>query len=122
MLPSHLYCSGCGTANRAQAAFCFACGRPLLTLAPPQHYLLARSALRTRTVLPPNYLLKRRYRILTPLGKGGMGVVYKAEDRLFKNQLVAVKEMSSNGVSPEAIEAFEREAYLLAGLFHPNLP
>ncbi len=55
-----------------------------------------------------------------------MGVVYKAEDRLFKNRLVAVKEMSQSGLSPqelrEAIEAFEREAYLLVDLRHPSLP
>jgi WD40 repeat protein/tRNA A-37 threonylcarbamoyl transferase component Bud32 len=60
------------------------------------------------------------------IGKGGMGVVYKAEDRLFKNRLVAVKEMSQSGLSPqelrEAIEAFEREAYLLVDLRHPSLP
>ncbi len=123
MLPSYLYCSACGTANREQDTFCFACGRPLQTIAPSQRYPMARSAFNTRIgLLTPNCLLKRRYRILTQIGKGGMGVVYKAEDLLFKNRLVAVKEMSQNGLSPEAIQAFEQEAYLLADLFHPNLP
>jgi len=55
-----------------------------------------------------------------------MGVVYKAEDRLFQNRPVAVKEMNQHGLSPreliEAIEAFEREAYLLVDLSHPSLP
>jgi serine/threonine protein kinase len=67
-------------------------------------------------------LLKRRYRILTRIGKGGMGVVYKAEDHLCKNRLVAVKEMNPYGLAPEAVEAFEQEAYLLAHLSHPHLP
>ena len=55
-----------------------------------------------------------------------MGVVYKAEDRLFQNRPVAVKEMNQHGLSPreliEAIESFEREAYLLVDLSHPSLP
>ncbi len=51
-----------------------------------------------------------------------MGVVYKAEDLLFNQQLLAVKEMNTYGLPPEAIEAFEQEVFLLAQLSHPNLP
>lgn len=67
-------------------------------------------------------LLKRRYRILTRIGEGGMGVVHKAEDQLCKNRLVAVKEMNPSGLPPEAVEAFEQEASVLAHLSHPRLP
>ena len=67
-------------------------------------------------------LLKRRYRILTRVGEGGMGVVYKAEDLLYKNRLVAVKEMNPGGLPPEVAETFEQEASLLARLSHPRLP
>lgn len=49
-----------------------------------------------------------------------MGTVYEAIDLRLNNQ-VALKEMISNG-SARAIEAFEREAQLLANLDHPNLP
>lgn len=52
--------------------------------------------------------------------------MYKAEDTLFGNALRAFKEMSQSGLSTqelnEAIDAFKREAFLLAGLMHPNLP
>src|SRR5260221_6276783 len=55
-----------------------------------------------------------------------MGAVYKAADTRFNNRPVAIKEMSSTGLSPaslqEAVTAFEREAHLLADLLHPNLP
>jgi len=71
-------------------------------------------------------LLKQRYRVVSQLGKGGFGAVYKAEDKQFGNRLLAVKEMSQSGLSPqeiiEATAAFKREAHLLASLKHPNLP
>ncbi len=55
-----------------------------------------------------------------------MGAVYKAEDTLFSNQLVAVKEMSHSGLDlqemVEVTEAFKSEAHMLAGLVHPSLP
>jgi WD40 repeat protein/tRNA A-37 threonylcarbamoyl transferase component Bud32 len=76
--------------------------------------------------LVQNILLKERYRILEQVGRGGFGAVYKAADTLFGYRLVAVKEMGQSRLSPqemaEAIEAFKREAHLLAGLQHPNIP
>jgi serine/threonine protein kinase len=64
-------------------------------------------------------ILQGRYRILRPLGRGGMGAVYEATDiRLSRN--VALKETL---VETEHLRrAFEREARLLANLRHPALP
>jgi serine/threonine protein kinase/Tol biopolymer transport system component len=71
-------------------------------------------------------LLKQRYRIISQLGKGGFGAVYKAADLQFGNRQVAIKEMSQSSLGAqelvEATESFKREALLLAGLTHPNLP
>jgi WD40 repeat protein/predicted Ser/Thr protein kinase len=71
-------------------------------------------------------ILNRRYRIIHPLGKGGMGVVYKATDALLGHRFVALKEMDLRGVDAQdianAITACRREALILAGLTHPNLP
>jgi WD40 repeat protein len=64
--------------------------------------------------------------VLAMVGKGGFGAVYKAADMQFGNRLLAIKEMSQSNLSPqelaEVTEAFKREALLLAGLTHPNLP
>ena len=62
-----------------------------------------------------------RYRITGKLGRGGMGIVYEAEDTLL-NRRVAIKlmpkEVSSN---PEALLRFRREAQGAAKLNHPNV-
>ena len=59
--------------------------------------------------LAPGQMLKQRYRIVTLVGRGGMGSVYKAEDTQFGGCIIAVKEMSqSNLSSQEAAEATEQ--------------
>src|SRR5678816_492624 len=55
------------------------------------------------------------YEILTPIGAGGMGEVYKARDSRL-DRIVAIK------VSKEQFsERFEREARAIATLNHPNI-
>ncbi len=127
MVPSQRYCTRCGAANQAQDAFCFACGQALQVTPASQQYPIAGSATNTSTgLLPPNLLLKQRYRILGTVGKGGFGAVYRAEDVQLGNRLLAVKEMSQSSLNPqeiaEAAENFKREAHILAALTHPNLP
>ncbi|MCC6391127.1 MAG: serine/threonine protein kinase [Bryobacterales bacterium] len=62
------------------------------------------------------------YRITGELGRGGMGVVYRAErdDGQFARQ-VAVKFVSLLAAGGEAWRRFEREKLILAGLRHPNI-
>lgn len=64
-------------------------------------------------------VLDRRYRIDQLLGQGGFGAVYKAWD-LRLNGPCAVKE--NLDTSDEAQRQFAREATVLVGLLHPNLP
>jgi formylglycine-generating enzyme required for sulfatase activity len=70
-------------------------------------------------MLTPDIILKDRYCIIGPAGRGGMGAVYKALDR-GANRLVAVKE--SYPKTDELCRAFRREAELLGNLQHPALP
>src|SRR5207245_8936445 len=107
------YCDNCGAANPVTARFCQFCA----TLLPFQY---------TTGSLPVQTLLAGRYQLLSRIGQGGMGAVYKAADTRYNNRPVTSKEMSSTELPParlqEAEEAFEREAHLLADLLHPNLP
>jgi len=61
------------------------------------------------------------YEILSPLGAGGMGEVWRAHDTKL-NRDVALKVLPETvGTDPQRMARFEREAQLLASLNHPNI-
>src|ERR1035437_65251 len=77
--------------------------------------------------LAPGSLLTGRYRISRALHRGGMSVVYLAEDTLLGNRQVAVKELrlpvSTTPEERRESEAwFAREAYILSSLNHDLIP
>jgi serine/threonine protein kinase len=62
-----------------------------------------------------------RYQPLEEIGRGGMGVVYKARDKRLK-RLVALKHLPENlRDHPEAVKLFLREAQAAAALNHRNI-
>lgn len=62
-----------------------------------------------------------RYQIVRPIGQGGMGTVYLAEDPLLK-RWVAIKVVRVSGAARhQATLRFRREAEISAQLNHPNL-
>src|SRR4051812_28971291 len=61
------------------------------------------------------------YEIVSPLGAGGMGEVYKATDTRL-NRTVAIKVLPPQFIhTPEMKQRFDREAQVIAGLNHPNI-
>jgi serine/threonine protein kinase len=65
-------------------------------------------------------LLNGRYRLEAELGRGGMGVVYRAHDTLL-DRPVAVKVLSATELGTEGRARLLREARAAAGLNHPNI-
>jgi serine/threonine protein kinase len=82
---------------------------------------LPTGALQAQTLLHQGY-----FQILECVGIGGLGAVYKALDLHLNKRVVALKEMSQDGLGGEglqdAINSFTREAEMLAHLKHQNLP
>ena len=71
-------------------------------------------ALKPGTLLGP-------HEILSLLGAGGMGEVYKARDTRL-DRIVAIKVLPAHLADrPEVRERFEREAKTIANLKHPNI-
>jgi serine/threonine protein kinase len=61
------------------------------------------------------------YDILQELGRGGMGVVYKARDTA-REKVVALKViLTERSAHPEIVHRFRREAQAAARLSHPNI-
>ncbi|MFC3996548.1 serine/threonine-protein kinase [Nocardiopsis sediminis] len=71
-------------------------------------------------------LLAERYRLLEPIGRGGMGTVWRAEDEFLK-RVVAVKEVRvpaelDSALRDELVARTLREARICAGLSgHPSI-
>lgn len=63
-----------------------------------------------------------RFRVVRKLGSGGQGQTFEAEDPELGSR-VAIKALSMESVAEwKAVELFEREARVLSGIDHPNIP
>ena len=74
-------------------------------------------------VLPPPFSHLGRYKVVTELGRGAMGVVYLCEDDLLQRQ-VAVKTLllpDDAGERKQLEARFRQEAKAAAGLNHPGI-
>ena len=79
----------------------------------------SHSAAGIETALDPSTLpVLHAFRVLRPLGRGGMGRVFEAEDRR-SGARTAIKMLSS--LTPDAIGRFKAEFRALRDLHHPNL-
>ena len=113
-------CPKCQLDNASDSKFCKECGTQL-------H--LGKEVLFSKTltlgtqfkVLDKGSLFAGKYKIIGEIGRGGMGVVLKAEDIKLK-RTVALKFLPPElSRYPEAEERFIREAQAAAALDHPNI-
>lgn len=81
-----------------------------------------KNYVKSKQELAPGTTLNQRYVIQEKLGKGGMGQVYKAQDRKHQ-RIVAVKQLLTKAgkENQELVERFKREYYFLSAINHPSL-
>jgi serine/threonine protein kinase/TPR repeat protein len=76
-------------------------------------------------MLSAGTVLANRYRVVRPLGGGGMKMVYLVEDTRLANRLCALAEMIDSFTDPKEAQnaaiAFQREAEMLANLAHDRI-
>ncbi len=95
-------CPHCQAENPGGESVCFECGRAL-------------------AAITKGSVLAERYQVLEVLGRGGMGVVYKAHDQLL-DELVAIKVLKPELLAePEAAQRFRNEIKLARRVSHPNV-
>lgn len=113
-------CSKCSADNPDTSRFCGNCATALTPAGQPPP-VLTKTLESTAYVLTKGSIIAGKYRILEEIGRGGMGVVYEAEDtKLFRK--VAIKVLPEIFTTdPERLARFEREARVLASLNHPNV-
>jgi len=72
------------------------------------------------SAIVPGSILRKRYRLDSEIGRGGMGIVYRATD-LELHREVAVKVLPTATSSTEARQRLLREARAAAALNHPHI-
>lgn len=113
-------CPKCHTDNPKDSGFCSKCGTQLF----PSEDI---SAAHTETLETPTQELTRgtafagRYEIIEELGKGGMGKVYRVEDKRIKQE-VALKLIKPEIASDKkTIERFSNELKTARMISHRNV-
>ena len=113
-------CPSCHSENPETSRYCGNCSVSL-SPGPKDRISVIKTIEAPFHSLPKGSLFANKYRIGGEIGRGGMGVVFKAEDTKLKRP-VALKLLPFELLySPEAKERFIREAQAAAALDHPNI-
>jgi len=97
-----MICPSCKAKNDDGAEACFTCGRAL-------------------TALTQGAVIANRYEVQKPIGRGGMGMVYRAHDRML-DETVAIKILRPDfAADPRMAERFKSEIKLARKVRHRNV-
>lgn len=111
-------CTKCHSENPDTVKFCGECGTKLI-ISPD--VVITETIHFPKDLLPEGSTFAKKYQIIKPLGRGGMGVVYQARDTKL-NRIVALKFLPHElTVEPEVRERFIQEARAAAALDHTNI-
>jgi serine/threonine protein kinase/Tfp pilus assembly protein PilF len=123
LLPSKetaMKCPACQSDNTDTARFCSNCATPL-TSAEAASPSQAKTITESLKIIPRDAIIAGKYKVIDMIGRGGMGVVYKAEDTKLRRS-VALKFLAEDlAHDRQAVERFQREARAASSLNHPHI-
>ncbi|MFC2161564.1 protein kinase [Acidobacteriota bacterium] len=113
-------CPKCLTDNTPDSKFCNSCGLEFDSMdkipVPPTKTLKTPTEILTRGSLFAN-----RYEIIDELGKGGMGKVYRVEDKTIKQEIALKLIKSDIAADKKTIERFKNELKTTRNIRHKNV-
>ena len=113
-------CRACQADNTDTARFCSNCATPL-TSAEAATPSQAKTITESLKIIPRDAIIAGKYKVLDLIGRGGMGVVYKAEDTKLRRS-VALKFLAEDlAHDRQAVERFQREARAASSLNHAHI-
>jgi TolB-like protein/tetratricopeptide (TPR) repeat protein/tRNA A-37 threonylcarbamoyl transferase component Bud32 len=116
-----LRCDECGATIRLGNGVCLSCSLREGVEADCEASRGAFERVLAEDEVPDTRWRLGNYEILEEIGRGGMGVIYRARQR-HSRRIVAIKRMMSyHADSRETLERFRREAEAAASLDHPNI-
>jgi len=111
-------CPKCKADIAEDSHFCSKCGTPLKNKADSE---VSQTKTIQKPVISSGKTIAGKYKIIEEIGRGGIGVVYKAEDTRL-DRIVALKFLSSELTRDEEAKLrFVQEAKAAAVLDHPNI-
>src|SRR5438045_6231206 len=114
-------CALCGAATRLSTGICVSCLLREGLGAPGEVSRAVFESVLAEVDVPDKQWHLGNYEILEEIGRGGMGVIYRARQR-HSRRIVALKRiLSCHADSRETLMRFRREAQAAANLDHPNV-